>query len=40
VSVTKNGYHPRTNIVKDGKGDWLQTATVFWLGGATISLSY
>jgi hypothetical protein len=23
VSVTKKGYHPRTNIVKDKKGDWV-----------------
>ena len=36
----KNGYHPRTNIVKDEKGNFLQTATVFWLGGGTIFLNY
>jgi len=33
----KKGYQPRTNIVKDDKSAWLQTPTVFWLGGGTIS---
>jgi hypothetical protein len=37
----KKGYQPRTNIVKDDKGDLvIQTPTVFWLGGRTISSSY
>ena len=36
----KKGYQTRTNTVKDEKGDWLHTFTVFWLGGGTISLSY
>jgi flagellar basal body rod protein FlgC len=35
----KKGYQPRTNIVKDEKSDLVQTPTVFWLGGRTISLS-
>jgi len=40
ISDFQKGYQPRTNIVKDEKGDCLQTPTVFWLGGGTISLSY
>ena len=40
ISDLKNGYQPTTNIVKDEKGDWLPTPTVFWLGGGTISLSF
>ena len=36
----KKGYQPKTNIVKDEKGAWLQTPTVFSLGGGTISPSY
>ena len=40
ISDFKKGYQPRTNIVKDKKGDLLQTPTVFWIGGGTISLSY
>jgi len=35
----KKGYQPRTNIEKNKKGDFLQTPTVFWLGGGTISVS-
>ena len=38
ISDFQKGYQPRTNIVKDEKGDCLQTPTVFWLG--TISVSY
>jgi len=34
VSDFKKGYQPRTNVVKNEKGD----VTVFWLGN--ISLSY
>ena len=34
----KKGYQPRTNIVKMRRVIWLQTPTVFWLGGGTISL--
>ena len=30
----------RTNIVKDDKSNWLQTTTVFWLGGGTIFFGY
>ena len=36
ISDFKEGYQPRTNIVKDDKGDWLQTPTIFWLGGGTF----
>jgi len=39
ISDFKKGYQPRTNIVRDDKGIWLQTPTVFWLRGQTISLS-
>jgi hypothetical protein len=34
----KKGYHSRTNIVKDEK--YLETATIFWLGGGNISFRY
>jgi len=40
ISDFKKGYQPRTNIVKDEKGEWLQTPIMFWLGGETISPSY
>jgi hypothetical protein len=40
ISGFKKGYHPRTNIVKTKRAIWLQTATIFWLGEGTISLSY
>ena len=33
------GYQPRTNILQDEKGD-LVTATIFSLGGGTMSLTY
>jgi hypothetical protein len=36
----KKGYQPRTNVVKDEKGVWLQTATVLRVGGGTVSPSY
>jgi len=39
VRDIKKGYQPRTNKVKDEKGDLSQTPTVFWLGGGNISLS-
>ena len=40
ISDFKKGYQPRTNIINDEKGDlFIQTATVFWLGGGTIYLS-
>jgi len=40
INDFKKGYQPRTNIVKDEKGDLvIQTPTIFWLGGRTISLS-
>jgi len=35
----KEGYQPGTNIEKDERVIWLQTLTVFWLGGVTISLN-
>jgi hypothetical protein len=40
ISNFKKDYQLRTNIARDERGDWLQTPTVFWLGGGTISLSY
>ena len=40
INDYKKGYRPGTNIVKNEKGDLLQTPTLFWLGGGTISLSY
>jgi hypothetical protein len=38
ISDFKKCYQPRTNIVEDEI--WLQSPTVFWLGGGTMSLSY
>jgi hypothetical protein len=40
INDFQKGYQPRTNIVKDEKGDLVTDSTVFWLGGGTISLSY
>ena len=40
ISDFKKGYQPRTDVVKDEKVIWLQTATVLWLGGGTIFPSY
>ena len=37
INDFKKGYQPRTIIVKES---WLQTATVLWQGGRTISPSY
>jgi len=37
ISDFKKGQKARTNIAKDKKGDYLQTSTVFWLSGGTIS---
>jgi len=34
------GYQPGINILWMRLQIWLQTSTVFWLGGGTISLSY
>ena len=39
INDFKKGYQPRTVIVKDEKGIWLQTPTVSWRGGGTISPS-
>jgi len=40
INHFKKGYQPRTNIVKDEKGDRVtQTPTIFWLGGGNISLN-
>ena len=36
----KKGYQPRTDRVKDEEVMRLQTFTVFWVGGSTISLCY
>jgi len=39
ASVTfKKGFHPRTNIEKDEKGDFLKRLTLFWLGGGTTRI--
>ena len=40
ISDYTKGYQPRTNIVKVRRVIWLQTPTEFWLGGASISLSF
>ena len=40
INDFKKGYQPRCDIVMDEKGDWLQTPTVLWLDGGTISPSY
>ena len=37
INECKKDYQPRTLIVKDEKGIWLQTPAVFWLGGGTFS---
>jgi hypothetical protein len=39
ISDFKKGYQPRTNTVKDEKGDFVVDPTAFWLGGGTISPS-
>ena len=40
ITDFKKGYQPRTNIVKDEKGDFVyRPPTVFWLGEGTISRS-
>jgi hypothetical protein len=37
----KRGYQPRTNIIKDEKGDLVtESHNIFLLGGENISLSY
>jgi hypothetical protein len=42
ISDFKKGYQPRTDIVKDEKGDLVTNChpTLLWLGGGIISLSY
>jgi hypothetical protein len=40
INDFKNGYKPRTNIVKDEKGDLVADSPVFFLGRGTFSLSY
>jgi hypothetical protein len=40
INDYKNGYQPRTNIVRMKRVIWLQTATVYWLGEEIISRSY
>jgi len=37
--IFKKGYQPITNIEKNEKDYFLQTPTVFWLGGGNISVS-
>lgn len=39
INEFKNGYEPRTNLVKDKRGDLLQILTKFWIGGRITSLS-
>jgi len=40
ISDFKGGYQPRTNIVKDGKGNLVTDSHNFFrLGGGTISVS-
>ena len=39
INDFKKGYRPRTNIIKDEKGDLDQTSKVFSLGGGSMSLS-
>jgi len=39
INASKKDYQPRTNMVRGEKGDLVQTPTVLWLGGGTISLS-
>jgi hypothetical protein len=38
INDFNKGYHPRTNIVKDEKGDLVAHPTVFCLGAGIISL--
>jgi phage host-nuclease inhibitor protein Gam len=40
ISYFKKGYQPRTNVVKDEKGDLVTDFTVFWLGRVTICATY
>ena len=40
INDFKKGYQPGTIIVKTRKEIWLQTPTVLWRGGGTISPSY
>jgi len=40
INDLKKGYQHRTIIVMDEKGDGLQSPTVLWLGGGTISPRY
>jgi hypothetical protein len=40
ISDFKKGYQPRTDTVKDEKGDLVADPTVFWLGEEIISPSY
>jgi hypothetical protein len=40
INKFKKGYNPRTNIVKMRRVIWLETSTVFRLGGGTISHSF
>jgi len=38
INDFNKGYHPRTNIVKDEKGDLVAHPTVFCLGTGIVSL--
>jgi len=40
INDFRKGCQPRNSIVKVDRVIWLQTPTVLWLGGGTISLSY
>jgi hypothetical protein len=37
INDSEKGYHDKTNIGR--RAIWLQSPTVFWLGGGNISLS-
>jgi hypothetical protein len=39
ISDCWNGYQPRTNIVKNEKGDLVADSQVFWLGGGILTFS-
>jgi hypothetical protein len=40
INDFKKGYQPRTNVAKMRSVIWLQTPTLFWLGGEILSFTY
>jgi hypothetical protein len=40
INDFRKGYQPRTNIVKDEKGDLITDSHSIWLGGRTIPINY